>query len=142
MTGTEAALMALGDQQFVSLTTFRKTGERVSTPVWIARTGDALVVTTPVGSGKVKRLRRDPRVELQPCSRRGRIEETDLPVAGTAQILTDDDGRRRSTKAIRDKYRIEYRIVMGIERIISRRNHERVVLRITPPDPNERLHSG
>lgn len=38
-----AALIALGDERFVSLTTFRRTGERVSTPVWIARDQDTLV---------------------------------------------------------------------------------------------------
>ena len=134
MPDIDAALMALGDQRFVSLTTFRRTGERVSTPVWIARAGDALVVTTPAGSGKVKRLRRDPRVELQSCSRTGRIDETDVPVAGTAEILTDNDVRHRLTTVIRQKYRIEYRLVMGIERLISRRNHKRVILRITPPE--------
>ncbi len=44
-------------ERFVSLTTFRRDGTPVATPVWIARDGDALVVTTPADSGKVKRLR-------------------------------------------------------------------------------------
>ena len=142
MNESETALTALGDQRFVSLTTFRRTGERVSTPVWIARDGQALVVTTPAGSGKVKRLRSNPRVELQPCSRTGRVDETDVPVVGTAEICTDNEVRQRSTGAIRTKYRIEYRLVMGIERLLSRRNHERVILRITPPDPTERLRAS
>jgi PPOX class probable F420-dependent enzyme len=132
MADIDAALLALGDQRFVSLTTFRKTGERVSTPVWIAREGHALVVTTPSGSGKVKRLRRDPRVELQPCSRTGRVDETDVPATGTAEILTGSGVRQRLTSIIREKYRMEYRVVMGIERLVSRRNRERFILRITP----------
>ena len=65
----------MGRQEFVSLTTFRRTGASVATPVWIAPDGDVLVVTTPVESGKVKRLRPDPRVELRPCSRRGAVAD-------------------------------------------------------------------
>ena len=63
---TDTTLDDLADEKFVSLTTFRKNGVGVPTPVWIGRDGDALVVTTPVGSGKVKRLRRNCTVELRP----------------------------------------------------------------------------
>ena len=54
------AFTALGDERFISLTTFLKSGNAVSTPVWIARDGDDLVVTTPAMSGKAKRLRNSP----------------------------------------------------------------------------------
>ena len=57
-------LLALAEHRFVSLTTFRRSGTPVSTPVWVGRHGDGLVVLTPVGSGKVTRLRSDPRVVL------------------------------------------------------------------------------
>ncbi len=40
------ALLALADEQYVLLTTTRRSGDRVPTPVWVARDGDALVVTT------------------------------------------------------------------------------------------------
>ncbi|WKK72242.1 hypothetical protein Q0F99_04380 [Rathayibacter oskolensis] len=46
------ALSALSDESFVSLTTFRRTGAGVSTPVWIARDGAALIVTTPAGAAR------------------------------------------------------------------------------------------
>jgi hypothetical protein len=47
----------LRDEQFISLTTFRRSAEPVSTPVWVAPDGSALVVTTQLGTGKIKRLR-------------------------------------------------------------------------------------
>jgi uncharacterized protein len=37
---------------YVSLTTFRRTGVPVSTPVWAAPKGDTLVVWTRADSGK------------------------------------------------------------------------------------------
>ncbi|QSE93650.1 PPOX class F420-dependent oxidoreductase [Rhodococcus pseudokoreensis] len=122
----------LGDEPFVSLTTFRRSGEPVSTPVWIARDGDALIVTTPEESGKVKRLRNNESVELRPCSRRGKVDARVDPVAAVAEIVTDESASRRMADTIRDEYGLEYRIVMFIERVLARRRKPRVLLRITP----------
>lgn len=92
---TDATLDELADEKFVSLTTFRKNGVGVPTPVWVGRDGDALVVTTPVGSGKVKRLRRNPTVELRPCSRRGTVEDDAPTVIAVAEIVEGDAATRR-----------------------------------------------
>ncbi|KQZ90715.1 pyridoxamine 5-phosphate oxidase [Phycicoccus sp. Root563] len=128
---TAPTLDALGDEKFVSLTTFRKTGVGVSTPVWIGREGDALVVTTPSGSGKVKRLRNNTRVELQPCSRRGTVEDGAPTVAAVAEIVQGPEAMRRLDTVLRPKYGIEYLIVMTIEKIMRRGHTDRTMLRIT-----------
>ena len=123
---------ALGDARFVSLTTFRRSGVPVSTPVWVARDGAELLVLTPRASGKVKRLRNDPRVELRPCGRFGRVADGVLPTAGTAEVV-DDPGPARA--AVAAKYPVEHRVVLGIERAVELlRRHprtERLTLRIT-----------
>jgi PPOX class probable F420-dependent enzyme len=128
-----SALLDLASQRFVSLTTFRKSGERVSTPVWIARDGDALLVTTPDGTGKVKRLRNDPTVELRPSDRRGSVSESDVPVRATATMSPETE---RESQIFRRKYGLEYRIFMFVERLTNRRagatgQKPRVILRIT-----------
>ena len=127
------ALLDLADEHFVSLTTFRKTGERVSTPVWIARDGDALLVTTPDGTGKVKRLRNNSAVELQPSSRMGKVSPADVPATGTATMGPET---ARETEIFRRKYGLEYRIFMFVERRMTKRagssgQKPRVILRIT-----------
>ena len=113
-------LLSLADARFVSLTTFRRSGERVSTPVWVGRDGDALVVLTPVGSGKVKRLRHDSRVELAPCGRFGKVDDGVVPLAGTADVRESPAEVDRARATIRRHYPIESRIVLGIERLIER----------------------
>lgn len=122
----------LGDAPFVSLTTFRRTGEGVSTPVWVARDGAHLLVLTPSGSGKVKRLRNDPRVELRPCGRFGGVADGVLPVAGTAEVVDDP---RPAYRAVAAKYPLEHRVVLGIERAVELVRREprtqRLTLRIT-----------
>jgi len=119
----------LADERFVSLTTFRRSGAGVATAVWIARHGEDLIVTTPATSGKVKRLRNDPRVEMRPCSRSGHVDDDAPTVAGTAEIVPDSDTDRG---IIRRKYGLEYRVVMFVERLAKRRQEPRLTLRIKP----------
>jgi len=129
-------LLDLADESFVSLTTFKRSGEGVPTTVWIARDGDALYVTTPAGSGKVKRLRNDSRVELRPSSRLGRVAD-DAPVAhGVARIDESSTTEDALNEIFIAKYGLEFRIMMGIEKIGSKRSKTpkssgRVILRIT-----------
>lgn len=73
----DEAFAALGDQRFISLTTFRMSGDPVSTPVWVGRDGSSLVVTTGETSGKVKRLRNNQRVEVRAVQREGACEGRD-----------------------------------------------------------------
>jgi PPOX class probable F420-dependent enzyme len=123
-----STLAEMADEQFVSLTTFRRSGAPVATPVWVARDGDALVVTTIADSGKVKRLRNDPRVELRPSTRRGAVAD-DAPLAtGVAAVVAPDE---RSTAALRRKYGLQYRLITGVERVLARGRRERVIVRIT-----------
>ena len=129
---TAPTLDALGDEKFVSLTTFRRSGVGVATPVWIGRDGDTLVVTTPSGSGKVKRLRNDSRVELRPCSRRGTVADGAPTVTAVAELVEGPDAMRRLDQVLKPKYGLEYLVVMTIEKVMRRGRTDRVMLRITP----------
>ncbi|MBF4461376.1 MULTISPECIES: PPOX class F420-dependent oxidoreductase [unclassified Rathayibacter] len=124
------ALAALADASFVSLTTFRKSGVGVSTPVWIARDGEELIVTTPRRSGKVKRLRHDPRATLVVCDRRGRVQEGAEVVDAAARIVSDAETVERLGEVFRRKYRLEYRVFLLIERLATRADRTRVMLRL------------
>jgi len=121
-------LAEMAEHEFVALTTFRRNGDPVPTPVWIAMDDDALVVTTPAASGKVKRLRRDPRVEMRPCSRGGTVPDGAPLVTGVAEVVAPDDA---STRALGAKYGWQYRLITKVEKLVSRRNRERDILRIT-----------
>jgi PPOX class probable F420-dependent enzyme len=84
--------MAITDENYVLLTTFRKSGEGVATPVWIvALPGGAAGFTTEATSGKVKRIRNNPKVTLQPCDMRGKVREGSDIVDATAEVLMGDE---------------------------------------------------
>ncbi|MBZ0282796.1 MAG: PPOX class F420-dependent oxidoreductase [Anaerolineae bacterium] len=79
----------LNGHQYMSLTTFRKNGQPVSTPVWFAQEGDKLYVLSSRTAGKIKRISHTSRVTLAPCDMRGRVlGET---VEATARILEPNE---------------------------------------------------
>jgi PPOX class probable F420-dependent enzyme len=122
---------ALADEGFIALTTFRKSGVGVPTTVWVGRDGDALLVTTPRGSGKIKRLRNDARVEMASSSRFGKVDDDGPTVSAVAEVLDDDAARERANQVLQAKYGLEYRVMMGIEKLGRKGDDNRVILRIT-----------
>ena len=128
-------MTTLADERFVSLTTFRRTGEPVSTPVWVCGEGEELLVMTPTGTGKLKRVRRDPRVELRPCDRRGRVAEGAPTSRGSAVVDEDAGHLARLKTRLKEKYGAEYRVFMAVEAVVRRsRNVPRAVIRIRVQD--------
>jgi PPOX class probable F420-dependent enzyme len=122
----------LGNEAYVLLTTFRTNGERVATPVWVARDGETLIVTTPTASGKVKRLRNNVLIEIQPCDRRGNPTVGGETMAGIARIIEDEPEVSRCEKLVRRKYNAEYAVFSVFERIAAKgKATPRVILRIT-----------
>ena len=77
----------VGRANYVSFTSFRKDGTPVSSPVWIAPADGKLYFFSEVGAYKVKRIRRNPAVTLQPCDIRGKLTPGAPVVEGTARIL-------------------------------------------------------
>lgn len=104
----------LEGHNYVSLTTYRKSGEGVSTPVWFARAGEALYVFTDVKSGKVKRIRNEPRVTLTPSDLRGRPRGGNAVAAARIMDAAEFDAADR---ALREKYGWQYRVFRGVLRL-------------------------
>lgn len=101
---TPADLALVAGQQYVQLTTYRRNGEAVATPVWIARDLDHLVVITNDNTGKVKRLRHDPRVALRPCSARGRVAPEAPTWTGTGVVVREPEQVQRVRDAMSASY--------------------------------------
>jgi PPOX class probable F420-dependent enzyme len=88
-------------QKYISLTTFRKSGDAVRTPIWFGEQDDQLYVMTRGDSGKYKRIRNNPSVQIAPCTLRGKITGPDF--AATARILPPEDWPR-ARKTLQRKY--------------------------------------
>lgn len=125
------ALSVLGAEKFVSLTTFKKDGGAVATPMWIGRDGDHLFFWTPADSWKAKRAKNNPEVIMAPCSRRGKVRDGAVQVHGAAEVIADSATVGRLAGVIRRKYGVEFLIVTFIERLLARGAKPRLILRIT-----------
>jgi hypothetical protein len=79
----------LEGERFVSLQTFRASGEAVATPVWFAAVDGGFVFGTHGDSGKVQRLGADPTVRFAASNYRG-LERGDYQ-EGLAAVLNGDD---------------------------------------------------
>ena len=96
-----ASLAATQNAQYLSLTTFRRSGAPVMTPVWFVRVGQALYVVTDDDTGKVKRIRSNPAVLVAPCTARGR--PTGATVNAVAHVRPVHEARHRM-RALYAKY--------------------------------------
>ncbi|MDQ1084233.1 MULTISPECIES: PPOX class F420-dependent oxidoreductase [Microbacterium] len=134
MTVPDTLWREIATSPFVSLGTYRRNGALVAVPVWIARDGDELVVTSERATGKVKRLRNDSRVTLRPCSRMGDVEPDAITVEAAGRVAGPSSGDPRADAALRRKYGLQYRVILGVEALVrrlQRKPGDRVILRIS-----------
>jgi len=83
---------ALAGKKYLSLTTFRKNGAAVQTPIWFAEGDGKLYFMTRNDSWKYKRIRNNPELMLAPCSVRGKI--TGPKFSGRARVLPQAEWRK------------------------------------------------
>lgn len=122
----------LAASKYLSLTTFRKSGAAVATPVWLAADGDLLYVITESGAGKAKRLRNSGRVMLAPCDSRGRLNGD--PVEGTGRVLDNPDDVKAVLERIEKRYGLMAKL-MGLVRTVRRTKTPQVGLELTVGTP-------
>ena len=116
------AFASFDGHQFLLLTTFRRSGEGVPTPVWFARVGGTLGVFTSAQAGKVKRLRREGRVRIAPCSFKGKPKG---PEQEATARLVDGEAGARIEGALAAKYGWMFRL-------IARRRPQHAFIEIVP----------
>jgi PPOX class probable F420-dependent enzyme len=123
--------------KYISLGTLKKDGSVVRTPVWYVSTdpasvgseivGSELVVTTEDNSGKVKRIRNFPDVEIAECDMRGRIKGKTISVVAQIVDPASDNGL---LALFHKKYGLMFRIMS----LRGRKSGQRVFIRISQPE--------
>ena len=88
-------------QKYLSLTTFRKNGRAVPTPVWFGEGVDHLYVMTRSDMGKTKRIRNNSQVKVAPCTIRGKVTGSEF--TAVARILPPE-AHPRARETINRKY--------------------------------------
>jgi hypothetical protein len=120
--------------KYLNLETFKKNGEGVKTPIWFAAdpsanlgSSEAKLYAYTIGvSGKVKRIRNNPRVRIAPCDMRGRL--LGEWVDARAEIVSGAEAKR-GIELLNKKY-FPWRQLLDFFAMFSRR--ERIVFVIRP----------
>jgi PPOX class probable F420-dependent enzyme len=129
-----AGLDARFPGKYLSLTSFKRDGTGVATPMWFVVEHGRLLVETDKRTFKVKRIRRNPTVMIAPCSASGRLHGD--PVPARAELLPASE-RDHVDRLMARKYRIDRVLILPLYRAVQRLrgNPDRaapVVLAITP----------
>lgn len=103
----DTAVVPWAAGRYMALTSYRRNGDAVATPVWFVAYEGRLWVWTDVASGKVKRLRNNPSCAVAPCTMSGRITGTGLP--GSARLVSVNDCGTTVQSMLRAKYPIQKR---------------------------------
>ena len=103
-------LEALFPGRYLSVTSFKRDGTGVATPVWFVSDHGQRLALTDLHSAKVRRLRRNPHVLVAPCRADGKLRRE--PLQARAEVLTAKPDLERVQKLLTERYRIAYPLVM------------------------------
>jgi len=97
--------VSLADEKYVRFTTFRKSGDAVSSAVWWVPLDDGRFgFWTSSSSGKAKRLAHTPTVKLQPSDGRGKAKDGAKEYTGTAEVVSSGAVFDEVQRKVRAKY--------------------------------------
>jgi PPOX class probable F420-dependent enzyme len=120
-----ADLEALFPGRYLSVTSFKRDGTGVATPVWFVSDGRRLFALTDRHSAKVRRMRRNLRVLVASCRVNGKLRSE--PVRARVEVLTATPELERVQTLLTERYKISYRLVMLIYRLGRRLRGRRSV---------------
>ena len=113
--------------EYINFRSFKRDGAAVDTPVWFATLDAKLVIFTLRETYKVKRVARNPRVQVAPCEFNGTLRGAWLD--GTCRAVEDREHEKRAYAALTAKYGWKMRIGDFFS-ALSGRKRRRVVLEI------------
>jgi PPOX class probable F420-dependent enzyme len=105
--------------RYLSITSYKRDGRGVATPVWFVQRDSTLLVETDAASGKVKRIRRNPQIRVAACTASGRLRGEQVPAV--AQILPGSE-TGVVERLMADKYRFDV-IIFRPVRFVQARLH-------------------
>ncbi|MFN7036313.1 MAG: PPOX class F420-dependent oxidoreductase [Bellilinea sp.] len=108
--------------QFINLTTFRKNGQAVPTPVWFVWHDDRLYVYTQEQSGKAKRIRANGRALIAPSDVRGN-PLADF-IAAQGRVLRDENKIKQVDRLFDQKYGIQRKLIGLMSRFRGERSQK------------------
>lgn len=116
-------------EKYINLETYRKNGQGVRTPVWFVESdkddGSVLYVRTSDDTGKYKRVRKNPSVQIAPCDMRGTVKGK--WIKGEARIAGEEE-KLKAFKMLEKKYGLLYKMT---RMFLSSKNYVVIAIHVT-----------
>lgn len=126
---SDTSAIPFADSKYVNLRSFKRDGSPVDTPVWFAVVDGLIVIFTDGTSYKVKRIRRDSRIELARCDMRGKLLGPWLP--GRCRTVEAEPARIAAAyAALNAKYGLMMRVGTLLSTLAGRVGR-RLILEVT-----------
>ena len=126
---SSSQLLPFEGENVISLETYRRNGEPVRTPVFFLVEDGVLFVHTGGGSGKVKRIRRNPKVRVAPSHFRGKPKADYID--GRAELETAPETVAKYYSRIYKRYGLMGTFAKFVQRF-SRSKANDVIIVIRP----------
>ena len=112
-------------ERYVSLATYRRNGQEVRTPVWLAELDSRYYLFSENTAGKVKRIRANGRARMAACDYRGRVASDWLDAR--ARIVREPELIERVYAALRKKYGLTMRITDFFSKLTGRYRRRAII---------------
>lgn len=116
------------NQNYLNIETYRRNGQGVRTPVWFVDDGVAFYIRTGANSGKMKRIRNNPDVQITPSKADGTVIGEWISAKG--EEITDSETDKRVDKLLGKKYGIQKNLFAWMSRL---RGDQYTILKIELP---------
>jgi len=103
------------DSRTINLTTYRKSGDVVHTPVWVVTDGTLGYIQTSKSAGKVKRIKNNHKVIIAPCTSSGKITGDKIEIKAEVMELSHTD-----YKIINKKFKTKYNLLYIVMKLFRR----------------------
>jgi PPOX class probable F420-dependent enzyme len=113
-------------EKVISLETYRKNREPVRTPVWFLEENGILYVHTDDSTGKVKRIRRNPKVRVAPSHFRGKPKAEYIDAR--AELETSPGAVEKYRSQIYKKYGFQGTLTKFLQRFSRSKSNDIIIV--------------
>ena len=114
-------------EKYVNLSTQKKDGSFVNTPVWFAQDGDKndFYIFSAGEAGKVKRIRNFSSVKVAICDFKGNLQGE--WISAQAELINEEDSKMRAYRQLHKKYGLTIKVFDFFSKLFGKYKKRQVI---------------
>jgi len=114
-------------EKYVNLSTQKKDGSFVNTPVWFAQDGDKndFYIFSAGEAGKVKRIRNFSSVKVAICDARGNLQGK--WISAQAELIDEEESKIRAYRQLHKKYGLTIKVFDFFSKLFGKYKQRQVI---------------